>query len=146
MMPKVIIKKNDLPPISADDEGYNLRIRLVSQDRNRISFWTPLYTVNAPGVTEIPCIVEVVNTGSGKIVNLVWEDPNNNKEYDIYIKWKMTSGADFGDWIYKGSTFSNTWSVIDPGAKSFQISIQKVTYPKQYANKYSLYTSSEINL
>ena len=57
---KVIIKKNDLPPISADDEGYNLRIRLVSQDRNRISFWTPLYTVNAPGVTEIPCIVEVV--------------------------------------------------------------------------------------
>ena len=145
-MPKIIIKKDDLPPISADDEGYNLRIRLISQDRNRTSFWTPLYTVQSASVTEIPCIVDIVNTESGKIVNMTWEDPNHNKQFDIYVSWKMTSGEDFGEWIYKGSTFSNTWSIIDPGAKKVKVAIQKNTYPKKYTQRYALFTSSEINL
>lgn len=145
-MPRIVIKKNDLPPISADDSGYNLRLRLVSQDRNRVSFWTPLYSIDAPEVTEIPCLVNIVNTGVSKIINLVWEDPNNNKEYDIYVRWRMSPGDALGDWLYKGSTFSNTWSVIDPGAHSFVISVQKVTYPKQYVQKYSLFTSAETNL
>lgn len=145
-MPKIVIKKNDLPPISADDSGYNLRLRLVSQDRNRISFWTPLYSIQAPQVTEIPCIVSVTNTTSGKIIGMVWEDPNNNKEYDIYVRWKATPSAPFGEWLYKGSTFSNTWSIIGTTDHSFQVAVQKVTYPKKYVQRYSLYTSPETNL
>lgn len=145
-MPKIVIKKNDLPPISADDSGYNLRLRLVSQDRNRVSFWTPLYSIDAPAVTEIPCLINVINTGTSKVINLVWEDPNNNKEYDIYVRWRMAPSSTLGDWLYKGSTFSNTWSIIDPGAHSFIVAVQKVTYPKQYVQKYSLFTSAETNL
>lgn len=144
-MAKVIIKKEDLPAISADDEGYNLKLRLISQDRNRTSFWTPLYTVDVPEETAIPCIVEVVNTGSGKVVNIIWEDPINN-EHDIYVRWKMTPAGAFGDWLYKGTASSNTWSIIDPSAHSFEISIQRVTYPKKYSTKYSLYVSPETNL
>lgn len=48
---KAIIKKKDLPPISANDVGYNLRFRLISQDRNRSSFWTPLYTIVSASTT-----------------------------------------------------------------------------------------------
>lgn len=145
-MPRVIINKNDLPPISSDDEGYNVRVRLISQDRNRSSFWTPLYTVAAPEVTEIPYNVHVVNTGSGKTVNIVWEDPQNNKEYDVYVKWYMVSSDPDAVWTYKGSTFSNTYTLIDPGAHSFQVSVQKVTYPKAYINRYSLFTSPVDNI
>ena len=52
-MPKIIIKKEELPPISTDDTGYNVRVRLISQDRNRSSFWTPLVTIVSPQVTAI---------------------------------------------------------------------------------------------
>lgn len=145
-MPKIIINKNDLPPISADDEGYNVRLRLISQDRNRSSFWTPLYTVAAPAVTEIPYNIHIVNTGSGQTVNIVWEDPNANREYDVYVKWRMTPSDPNAVWAYKGSTFSNTYSLIDPGAHSVQVSVQKVTYPKAYIQRYSLFTSPEENL
>lgn len=145
-MPKIVIKKDELPPISADDEGYNLRIRLVSQDRNRVSFWTPLLTVEAPAVTEIPCLINIVNTGTGKLINLSWDDPNNSKEFDIYVRWRMTPSGPLSDWTYKGSTFSNTWSLLDPGAHTFIVAVQKVSYPKIYAQRYALFTSDEINL
>lgn len=144
-MPKVIINKDKLPPISVNDEGYNLRIRLISQDRNRTSFWTPLYTVSVPESASVNAIVHIINTGSGKVVNLVWEDPSN-KEFDIYVNWKMTNGGTFQGWEYKGSTLSNTWQIIDPGAHSFMVAIQKVTYPKIYSNRYDIFTSAEINI
>ena len=145
-MPKVIINKDDLPPISSDDEGYNVRVRLISQDRNRSSYWTPLYTVTAPEVTEIPYNVHVVNAGGTKTVNIVWEDPKSDREYDIYVKWYMTPSDPGAIWVYKGSTFSNTYVLIDPGAHSFQVSVQKVTYPKAYIQRYSLFTSPVDNL
>ena len=144
-MPKIVIKKDDLPPISADDEGYNLRIRLVSQDRNRISFWTPLYTVESPEVTEIPYIVSVENYSGSKTVKAVWEDPSN-KEYDIYVKWYDNAGASDG-WEYKGSTLANSTEILVPtGAHTFQVSVQRVTYPKKYVQRYSLFTSTQTNV
>lgn len=145
-MPRVTIKKEDLPPISADDEGYNLKIRLISQDRNRTSFWTPLYTVDAPAVTEIPYNMHTVNTGSGKVVNLAWDDPQVNRNYDVYVKWYMTAGDPNAIWEYKGTTSANTYVVIDPVAHSFQVSVQTVTYPKAYSVRYSLFTSPVTNL
>lgn len=144
-MPKVVIKKDQLPPISADDDGYNLRIRLISQDRNRISFWTPLYTIEAPEVTEISYLTTVQNFTGGKVVKVVWEDPSN-KEYDIYVKWYDNAGASDG-WEYKGSTFSNSTEILVPtGAHTYQVSVQKVTYPKKYVQRYSLFTSPQDNL
>lgn len=145
-MPKIVIKKEDLPPISVDDEGYNIKIRLVSQDRNRSSFWTPLYTVEAPAVTEITYNLHVVNTGSGKVVNVSWDDPNGGREYDVYVKWYMTSGDPSAAWAYKGTTSTNSYTLIDPSAHSFQVSVQKMTYPKTYSSRYSLFTSAVTNL
>ena len=115
-MPKIIIKKEDLPPISADDTGYNVRVRLISQDRNRSSFWTPLVTIASPQVTAIPYITHTINTGSGKTISVVWDDNQNNKEYDVYVKWYMTNGDPSAVWEYKGSTLSNTYTLIDPSA------------------------------
>ncbi len=145
-MPRVIIKKEDLPPISVDDIGYNVRVRLISQDRNRSSFWTPLVTIASPQVTEIPFITHTINTGSGKTINVVWDDSQNNKEYDVYVKWYMVSGDPTATWEYKGSTLSNTYTLMDPEAHSYQVSVQRLTYPKQYSSRYSLFTSPVHNV
>lgn len=149
-MPRIIIKKDDLPPISADDEGYNIKLRLISQDRNRTSYWTPILQVEAPQVTEIPYVFNVSNftspSGNQKTVTVVWNDPNNNKQYDVYVKWYASAGDPNAQWEYAGSTFANTYSLISPTAHSFQVAVQRLTYPKEYVQRYALFTSAVHNL
>jgi hypothetical protein len=42
---KVIIEKNDLSPLSPNGE-YLLRYRIISEDKNRTSHWSPIYTLD----------------------------------------------------------------------------------------------------
>lgn len=42
---KLKIPYNDLPTIDSINEGYSLRYRIISSDRNRISHWSPIYLV-----------------------------------------------------------------------------------------------------
>lgn len=150
-MPKITIKKDLLPPISADDEGYNLKIRLISQDRNRSSYWTPLYTIEAPQVTEIPYGIEVKNMSvvvngiptNKKTVNVFWRDTTEySKEYDVYVKWYATAGDPNAEWVYAGQTLGDTFFLVNYNNDHYvQVAVQKVTYPKKYVQKYALFTS-----
>ncbi len=42
---KVIIKKASLPPLDHDKVGYVFRYRIVSEDKNRTSQWSPINLV-----------------------------------------------------------------------------------------------------
>lgn len=154
-MPRVTINKDDLPPISTNDQGYNVRIRLISQDRNRVSFWTPIHQVYVDAVTKIPYGLNISNTtvyvdGSSsnkKIADFFWRDPENNREYDIYAKWYETSGDPNAVWEYEGTTLSSNFSLIDYASHhSIQIAVQRPTYPKVYEQNYALFTSVVHNL
>jgi hypothetical protein len=46
---KVIIEKGDLPPLSPNGE-YLLRYRIISEDKNRTSHWSPIYTLDLKSV------------------------------------------------------------------------------------------------
>lgn len=60
---KLKIPYNDLPTIDSINEGYSLRYRVVSSDRNRVSHWSPIYLIqpellylckiNAPDIKKI---------------------------------------------------------------------------------------------
>lgn len=142
-MPKVIIPKKDLPPISANDNGYNIRLRLISQDRNRSSFWTPLYSVSAQASASVTGIVHVVNVGGGqKIINVVWSDTSANKEEDIFVAWTPPPDPT-QTWTYIATTTFNNYTIIPPPtATSFLLTIQNSTYPKQYNATYAIFTTT----
>lgn len=108
----------DMPPISSITEGYSLRYRIVSSDKNRTSHWSPIELIT-PEYTFVPGIVEF--NKSGNIANLVWDSVTINKidgantffirkavEYDVWVRWDRGSGD--GDWIYdsryEGTSFS----------------------------------------
>jgi hypothetical protein len=40
---KLRILKSSLPPVDHDTEKYNVRYRVISEDRNRTSHWSPIY-------------------------------------------------------------------------------------------------------
>lgn len=121
------VKNSDLPPIYVPEEGYILRYRVVSEDKNRTSHWSPLFVVK-PEYTFVLGSASVNKAGS--IASVVWDAVNITKvvgsntysiskshEYDIWVRWG--AGDNTGDWIYKERIDStslslpvpNTWTI-----------------------------------
>jgi hypothetical protein len=101
---KFRIKNNALPPILVDKQGYAARYRVVSEDKNRYSHWSPVNIIQ-PEYTLVPG--NIIFNKNGSIANFAWDSVDINiganhirqaKEYDIWIKWDR---SDNGDWIYK---------------------------------------------
>ena len=113
---KIRIKQQDLPSIDINEEGYILRYRVVSEDKNRTSQWSPISIIQ-PNYTYVPG--SIAFNKAGDIASLAWDsvsiqiDGNEIRkahEFDIWLKWHR---SDNGDWIYKQR--------IDGGNISFPI-------------------------
>lgn len=114
---KASFLQQNLPDINVDLEGYLVRYRIVSEDRNRTSHWSPIFLLQ-PEYTFISG-----NTDLGKSanhINVIWDpvriekDGNfirNAAEYDIWIRWDK---GDNGDWIYEDRVEGNSSIYIIP--------------------------------
>lgn len=119
---KLKVPNSELPPISSITEGYSLRYRIVSSDRNRISHWSPIYLIEP----EYTFGLGNINfSKSGNIANIVWDAVDikivsgintylirKAHEYDLWVRWDRGSGD--GDWIYKGRIDTSSLSLPIP--------------------------------
>jgi hypothetical protein len=135
---KVIIPKSSLPEISGIGQDYVVRYRIVSEDKNRYSYWSQKYRVAIPNTTAVPFSV----TKSGSTITAVWTPDNNIKsEFDIYIKW------DSEEWKYVTTVYSTIYaSVIKNGATKVKIAAQIPTFPKERFSSATLFESNQIDL
>lgn len=101
---RVTIKQENLPPIDVHENGYTLRYRVVSEDKNRTSHWSPTSIIQ-PNYTYVPGSISF--NKAGDIASLAWDSVsiqiNGNEirkalEFDIWLQWHRD---DDGDWIYK---------------------------------------------
>ena len=60
------IPKNDLPPVESDNV-YSVRFRVVSEDKNRTSHWSPVFVIES--TTPVAVNGEVVVSGPIVIAN-----------------------------------------------------------------------------
>lgn len=105
-MPKSIISPSSLPEINAETGTYFVRYRIITEDRNNISYWSPVYEVD-PGFTyQTGTVTAAKNSGQ---VNIVWDSAivikdsaqvGKVEEYDIWLNWYKSGGAS-GDWLYQ---------------------------------------------
>jgi hypothetical protein len=113
---------NDLPPVNSITEGYSLRYRIVSSDKNRTSHWSPVYLI-LPDQTFVPGTIEFNKAGS--IASLVWDAVTITKiedavtytigkaaEYDVWVRWDRGGGN--GDWLYKERLLTTSLSIPIP--------------------------------
>jgi hypothetical protein len=132
------LKLELLPPlkvIDADTVGYYVRYRFVSEDRNRLSHWSPTYLLTPPYEFRRPTGVPLdgikyfeTNTGgSNKVVTLAWDtvDVYNNDNYirkaiayDVWIKW------DAGQWAYEGRQTAPSLTIAVPTPNPGTISVE----------------------
>jgi hypothetical protein len=141
----------DMPPISSEYQGYDLRYRVISEDRNRTSHWSPIQLIK-PEYDFVVGQIQFYKAGS--TANLIWDSVTVTKiegsetynirkavEYDVWIRWDRGSGD--GDWLYdaryEGTNFAipipSTYTVngvvqpSSPNRASFEVYLKG--YPVQ---------------
>ncbi len=160
---KNIILKKDLPSVIGDNTtlNYEIRYRVISEDKNRLSHWSPISILEAQNTgdetgfdpndiagTSIPYQVSVDK--SGHIAEIVWTMPSlliTNptdaekilqaeqsaiKDFDVYISWQV-SGT-WSDWIWGGVASGRKYFLSydsSTTATHIKFRVQKVTQVKE---------------
>ncbi len=141
----VIVKKEQLPALSGKDIAYIVRYRIVSEDRNRSSHWSPRHTLLSQTISQIPYLITTtlsVSDPSKVLVTATWTPPADTdvSSYDVYIK------INSNDWAYVGNTNSNSYSAIGTTGSTMTIAVQVPTYPKGRFNGATLFQSEGTSL
>jgi hypothetical protein len=125
--------------------GYTIRYRVVSEDRNRVSHWSPIYTFEKD---QPPTVVtgEILFI-SERQVSASWEETNTNSVYDIFINWNDEIDEDSNlVWTYARTVSSPTYTTLAPvGAESVSIWVQQPTTTKEYTEDAEIFTQRAEN-
>ena len=97
---KIRIRQKNLPTIDVNEEGYILKYRVVSEDKNRTSQWSPTSIVQ-PNYTYVSG--DISFNKSGQVATLAWDSVSIQKdgveirkahEFDIWLKWDRNDNGD----------------------------------------------------
>ena len=120
---KVIIPKSKLPGFFGENRKYLLRYRIISEDKNRTSHWSPAYKIIAEDTPSEILNSMIIDTNN-KVINLAWQPQTNVEEYFIYIKWNN------GGWQYYTKTSQTNYSIVYDAEKTYvHIAVQVKTIP-----------------
>ena len=120
--------------------GYTIRYRVVSEDRNRVSQWSPIYTFERDEPF-VPVSGEILFI-SERQVSASWEEANTNSLYEIFINWndEVDAYSNFV-WTYMRTVSSPTYTILAPvGAQSVRIWVQQPTTTKEYTVDAEVFT------
>ena len=142
---KVTIPRSELPAVNATSNAYNVRYRIISEDRNRFSAWSPIVQISAPSISLLTYSVSVNN--ADLIITAVW-NPNPDlalTNYDVFVRWIGNNNADTltnYPWTFAANTATNSHlfsvpptipNVVGGGTedvKKIQIALQRASYQR----------------
>ena len=159
---KVRILKKDLPNYvgNNDELFYQMRYRVVSEDKNRSSHWSPIHKLGSTSTfdevgfdiediagTSIPHNVYIDD--SNHTAAITWTMPSllitnptdeqkiiqiyegSLKSFDVYVQWK--TGGSYSSWRWAGTSQGTQYSTAYPytGPTHIKFRVQKVTQIKQ---------------
>lgn len=113
---RITILREDLPGIDNDNFAYNVRFRILSNDKNLTSAWSNFYNVSASlqrvgNPLNYTYAVESVNTATGtkNLVRLNWEPRARLKipRYDLFIARDIVNAVQSAGVISAGATSFN---------------------------------------
>jgi len=114
---KARILESKLPAINSITQGHEVRYRIVSEDKNRTSHWSPIFLVK-PEFTYVPGTIH--HSKAGDVSTVAWDSVQIKKgttlikealSYDIWVRWDR---EDSGDWKYRSRVETSSISLITP--------------------------------
>ena len=133
---KVIIRKALLPALDHDKVGYVFRYRIVSEDKNRTSQWSPINLVLDDSITAVAGAVQV----STSVISAVWGDELNRPKYDVFV------GVDGATATYHGTTTTHSYQFIKTGTTNVRVIIQVESSEKTLKANFQIYNSGLVSL
>ena len=133
---KVIIRKASLPALDHDKVGYVFRYRIVSEDKNRTSQWSPINLVLDDLITAVTGAVQV----STSVISAVWGDELNRPKYDVFV------GFDGATATYHGTTPIHSYQFIKTGTTNVRVIIQVESSEKTLNANLQIYNSGLVSL
>lgn len=141
---KVVVPKSSLPSLHGDGQDYLIRYRVVSEDKNRSSHWSPIYSIDVSPVDSIEYSVDVITNSldpSKKSLQVIWTPAADQNQFDVYRQ--VNSGA----WEFVITVGTNVWStIIDSITTNITIAVQVPTFPKKRFTGATLFESQQIDL
>jgi hypothetical protein len=130
------IPRNQLPPVQSDNK-YSVRFRLISEDKNRVSHWSPIFVIDSTTPVSVQGGV-VVN---GSIITAVWGDEEGRPEYDVFVKF------DGGSYAYHGTSPIHSYSFLKGAATSnVRVTVQITGAVKEINNTLKIFESNITSL
>lgn len=125
---KAVVKKDTLPPLSLLSDGsygYVVRYRIISEDQNRYSQWSPIREIS--GIDIDPVNGDIIISGS--VIQIAWGDDNIGRNYDVFVKFDTDPA-----FVYHGTTSIHTYSLLaESGASTVEVAIQISSADRAYA-------------
>jgi hypothetical protein len=113
------IPKNQLPPVDYNNE-YSVRFRIVSQDKNRLSHWSPIFLVESLPKINVSGDLSVTSS----IITAVWGDEEGRPYYDVFVKF------DSDPYEYHGTSPIHSYSFLNEATSTVRVAIQVVSNTK----------------
>lgn len=144
MSKKVSVDLSDLTPTYINGEySYTLRYRVIADNKNRVSEWSPFYDIPAPqGLANIGSVStfdsNVTSTtipGSKVLFSIFLETTpalSSDQKFDIFVRKFDPITSSWGAWGYLNTQQGNQITVIVENSYSqIDISIHAPSYPKE---------------
>lgn len=139
---KATIQHIDLPFVNFDAYNlfYDVRYRIISEDKNRVSFWSPIKRIIVPSTTDADLpyttspriVVYSITVDSGKAITATWTFPQIAADFnpdpvkaelerqfsldnlfDIFIRWSPdNTGNNWSTWKYETTISSNSYTLL----------------------------------
>ena len=133
---KTRILKSALPPVDFDTLKYNTRYRVISEDKNRTSHWSPIYNSNG---TSIVGTTGALST-SEEIITAVWGDENLHPAYDVFVSFNGNA------FFWHGTSAVHSYSFLNEGTTTVRVKIQLVSSKKQIKAALNIFDSGTVSL
>ncbi len=128
---KAIVPKESLPPVDSETAGYVVRYRIISEDKNRTSHWSPTFVTDAVPTETVSGALSITSS----IITAVWDDELNRPAYDIFVKF------DAGSFAYHGTSPTHTYSFLNTGTTSVHVKIQIASSVKEVKESLVIFDS-----
>jgi hypothetical protein len=107
------IPRNQLPPVESDNV-YSVRFRVISEDKNRVSHWSPIFIVDSVEPVAVSGALSVTAT----IITAVWGDEEGRPSYDVFVNF------DSAGYQYHGTTNTHQYAFLNEGTSTVRVAIQ----------------------
>lgn len=148
-----VIKKAIIPPSSLqlidwEAEGYVVRYRIKSENKNLSSHWSPVYIIPIDDLPQVEgSYFETIGEDGKTTITVVWDDVADRPLYDVFVSFRGATVSDPIEYdedifIYHGTAPNHNYSFIKKeNTTSVRIVIQPAADKKLIKSNFVIYDS-----